>query len=418
MAKLPKGHCAIAPVNYLRCWNRRGIWWKSVDMIMGTSLTLVFVNIEYSPPRGAIASQSPKKPLPVTKEAISMSESVAKQQRTTPGPSSSPIQPWSVEREADRLMDDLFSDLDGLLDGANQLPTEPAKPDYVSLKPVAIPSLDLTPSSVTEEIFTESASPPAPPPVPAPKTPPATKKRGIGRYLDKILFGVAFTSFLAVLGWLIVEGKIDIQRFLPQSDPSSSLPQDAVATSSEVDPEFVNYMLRSLELIENQPQTGQALPAAPGTVDPVTGNPTAPQVQWVPYPVYLPSNPGGNSTASSLLPPPPTANPNPAPQASPQTETQAPPQPQASPSPANPPQTPETSPTVAPLPSKLHTLVGVIELGDGSTAALFKIDNTTQRIGEGEPIGNSGWTLVSAANQNAVVRRNGEVRSVYVGQEF
>lgn len=349
-----------------------------------------------------------------------MSESVAKQQRTTPGSSSSPIQPWSVEREADRLMDDLFSDLDGLLDGANQLPTEPAQPDYVSLKPVTIPSLDLTPSPVEAETITESAPPPKTPPAPAPKTAPAAKKAGIGRYLDKILFGVAFTSFLAVLGWLIVEGKIDIQRFLPQPSPSSSLPQDAVATGSEVDPEFVNYMLRSLELMENQPQTGQALPAAPGTVDPVTGNPTAPQVQWVPYPVYIPYNPGGNSTANSLLPPPPVTNPNPTPQAeaSPQTETQASPQPQASPSPANPPQPPEPAPTVAPLPSKLHTLVGVIELGDGSTAALFKIDNTTQRIGEGEPIGDSGWILVSAANQNAVIRRNGEVRSVYVGQEF
>lgn len=349
-----------------------------------------------------------------------MSESVAKQQRTTPGTSSSPIQPWSVEREADRLMDDLFSDLDGLLDGANQLPTEPAKPDYVSLKPVTIPSLDLTPSPVTEEILPESAPPPAVPAPPAPKTAPAAKKGGIGRYLDKILFGVAFTSFLAVLGWLIVEGKIDIQRFLPQTAPSSSLPQDAVATSGEVDPEFVNYMLRSLELIENQPQTGQALPPAPGTVDPVTGNPTAPQVQWVPYPVYIPYNPGGNSTANSLLPPPPATNPNPAPQAqpAPQTETQTAPQPQASPSPVNPPQPPEPAPTVAPLPSTLHTLVGVIELGDGSTAALFKIDNTTQRIGEGEPIGDSGWTLVSAANQNAVIRRNGEVRSVYVGQAF
>jgi hypothetical protein len=76
------------------------------------------------------------------------------------------------------------------------------------------------------------------------------------------------------------------------------------------------------------------------------------------------------------------------------------------------------TPQVSPLPSKLHTLVGVIELGDGSTAALFKIDGVTQRIGEGEPIGDSGWTMVSAANQNAIVRRNGEVRSVYVGQEF
>ena len=36
----------------------------------------------------------------------------------------------------------------------------------------------------------------------------------------------------------------------------------------------------------------------------------------------------------------------------------------------------------------------------------------------GENIGGSGWTLVKVANQEAVIRRNGEVRSVFVGQQF
>jgi hypothetical protein len=56
-------------------------------------------------------------------------------------------------------------------------------------------------------------------------------------------------------------------------------------------------------------------------------------------------------------------------------------------------------------------------LGDRS-AALFEINGNTQRINVGEAIGASGWALVSVANQEAVVRRNGEVRSVYVGQKF
>ena len=71
----------------------------------------------------------------------------------------------------------------------------------------------------------------------------------------------------------------------------------------------------------------------------------------------------------------------------------------------------------SPAPVANHTLVGLLELGDRS-AALFDVSGVTQRITVGEAIGASGWILVSVANQEAVIRRNGEVRSVYVGQKF
>ncbi len=70
--------------------------------------------------------------------------------------------------------------------------------------------------------------------------------------------------------------------------------------------------------------------------------------------------------------------------------------------------------TVAP-PS--HTLEGLLELGDKS-AALFKVDGVTRRIDVGESIGSSGWTLVEVSKGEAVVRRNGEVRSIYTGQNL
>jgi hypothetical protein len=92
--------------------------------------------------------------------------------------------------------------------------------------------------------------------------------------------------------------------------------------------------------------------------------------------------------------------------------------------------TPSTPITPSPSPSAVtalpsppappqvnHTLVGVLELGSQS-AALFDIDGITQRINIGEPIGTSGWMLVDIKNGEAVVRRNGEVRSVYNGQTF
>ncbi|PSN19452.1 hypothetical protein C7271_07290, partial [filamentous cyanobacterium CCP5] len=74
------------------------------------------------------------------------------------------------------------------------------------------------------------------------------------------------------------------------------------------------------------------------------------------------------------------------------------------------------SPT-APRPVATNTLMGVLELGDRS-AALFQIDGVPQRVSIGGRIGESGWNLVSVANDQAVIRRNGEVRSIFIGQQF
>ncbi|WP_392534712.1 hypothetical protein [Nostoc sp. C117] len=63
------------------------------------------------------------------------------------------------------------------------------------------------------------------------------------------------------------------------------------------------------------------------------------------------------------------------------------------------------------------TLEGLLELGNKS-AALFKIDGVSRRINMGESIGSSGWTLVEVSNGEAVIRRNGEVRSIYAGQKL
>jgi hypothetical protein len=61
--------------------------------------------------------------------------------------------------------------------------------------------------------------------------------------------------------------------------------------------------------------------------------------------------------------------------------------------------------------------VGVLELGDRS-AALFEVDGVPQRVYIGERIGSGGWSLVSVANEEAIIRRNGEVRTLYIGQQF
>lgn len=353
-----------------------------------------------------------------------MSESAVNEQKTRQSlTESSPIKPWSLESDAERLMDDLFADLDGLLDGSNKLPTEPVKPDYVSVEPAIIPSMSLWPSPAAKEpaVARETAATERQNrPLPSPERPPAPQKQGFARYLDKILFGVACTSLLAVFFWLVKEGKIDLQRFFPQASWQNTATENAAISPSESDSQFINYMLRSLEVIDRQTASntsssgGRQLPPAPGVGNSTSG--AAPQViererVYIPYQINL-------APSGTLMPPPPAAAPAPAPPVPlPPAAPVPPPAPQQAQSPSAP-SAPTPPPKVEPLPSGNHVLIGLIEMGGGSTAALFKIDGATQRISEGEAIGSSGWTLVSAANQNAIIRRNGEVRSVYVGQKF
>lgn len=68
-------------------------------------------------------------------------------------------------------------------------------------------------------------------------------------------------------------------------------------------------------------------------------------------------------------------------------------------------------------PSSELVLVGILNLGSRS-AALFDIDGSSQRAYVGDRIGLSDWNLVSVNGQDVVIRRNGEVRSVYIGQRF
>jgi hypothetical protein len=81
-----------------------------------------------------------------------MSQEVSTNPRASkPLSSSKSVQPWSAESDADKLMDDLFSDIDRILDGGSKLPTEPVKPEYVSLQSIVMPQLPAPPVMATQE---------------------------------------------------------------------------------------------------------------------------------------------------------------------------------------------------------------------------------------------------------------------------
>lgn len=417
------------------------------------------------------------------------------------------IPSWSADRDADKLMDDLFADIDRILDGSSKLPTEPIKPEYVSLQSIvmpkiAIPHLVTIPqpskpeSSSKVSNATQETNQVKEVETPVTKSETNLETKQSSGFWEKLLIGVSLVSVGVTTALLMVSQKKVTFPFWQNfaTAPATQTQTDLVLG---VDAEFAKYALRSLEAIERKNESkqktanaggvggGEGNPpnlAIPGDRNPGGRQPTTILERiYYPYMVYPSQSFGGQRVSSSvatpqtastplpvvrpvvppalapILPSPPSAKPSvantPKVAASLSAATVAPTTPSlprqsvaspkptvtaatvagsatiASPSPSvslspspssPPPPSPSSATSLPSLPSAPpvnHTLVGVLELGSQS-AALFDIDGITQRINIGEPIGTSGWMLVDVKNGEAMIRRNGEVRSVYTGQTF
>ena len=327
---------------------------------------------------------------------------------------------WSMEAYADGLMNELFSDIDGVLDGSGNLPSEPVQPEYVSLQTITVPQVVLPSALVLPNTGGVQQPAAALSTVVVDR---ADQQRRLSRWFGIILLVAASaTAGIAALLWLTGH------RGLQSELQTSLTPERQLQAKAEADAKFIDYMQRALETIDQkQVEAGQvaSLPAnlnnkvptvSPGSQALVPRNP-ANVLERVYIPVYQPPRP--NTLA---LPSIPLSN-------LPQTTAPALPR-VVLPRPVVPPR-PVPSRPVAPAPSATatqssstastldatHTLTGVMDLGSKS-AALFAVDGVTHRIQLGESIGSTGWTLVEVANNQAVVRRNGEVRSIYVGQKL
>ncbi|HEY9675709.1 MAG TPA: hypothetical protein V6D11_29970 [Waterburya sp.] len=402
------------------------------------------------------------------------------------------IQPWSAEAEADKLMDELFGDIDNILEGSSRLPTEPAKPEYVSLKSIVIPQITKPgatslPQKRQEQASSEPTDSDALANLPESAPLSQTTETQVAPLANSrpnqssvpwerllLMLGLASVGVAAIVV-LMTQRKLT----WPWSPKPAAPPTVTGKQVSSSDAQFAEYMRRALDTIDKKttktnPQkmlsaAGPNLPnqlSMSGPSNRVSAS-NAPQrvVERVYIPVYPPQNsvaqPGSPSVARSpvptfsALPTLPTVKPSvslpsvrrvapapspalkrstpapsptlkrsaPAPSpiarrsasASPQAAASAPVRtvPTASSSVPIPPSAVAQSPTSA---SK-YTFVGFWGLGD-QPAALFQAGGVVQRIHVGEAVGDSGWTLVSVAEQEAVIRRNGEVRSVFAGQTF
>jgi len=407
-----------------------------------------------------------------------------------------PIQPWSAESDADKLMDELFSDIDRILEGGSKLPTETVKPEYISLQSIVIPPITMPPVVMPSQ---ELVQQPSPEPIEATPVEPfetgvvhtaSPKTSRWGWSFEKLLLATGLASLVATIILLLAN---QTKLTWPSSLNFAASTSAPDGNLSEADAQFINYMLRSLEVIDSKAKTSQKtgtvagatgatnLPPVPASANrPVASNQQPTVLERVYIPVYQtpPAQPVPSLTVLPPVPVPSLAARPPVPAPSPAARLPVPapspaarlPVPSATARPPVPVRSPAARPPVpvpssaarlpvpvpsatarpsAPAPSRAarpsapaspqavaptstaiptsqaelspasaprYTLVG-LQTGD-RPVCLFDIDGVTQRINLGEPIGSSGWTLVAVTNEEAIIRRNGEVRSIYPGQKF
>jgi hypothetical protein len=428
-------------------------------------------------------------------------------------------EPWSIDNYADGLMDELFADIDHILDGKAGIPVHTIEPEYVRLQTVKVPPVIIPRTTEQSPVRSKTQN------QQLSKVGAATTNNAVGktvikhrkprRWLSKVL-SLGATVGVAVAAVVCINNSGLLNRLVSRSfqqslmAPNQDVQKEPIATV-DVQADLVKYMLGALAAIDrqdiksdNQPvKTAYMAVATPQPIamagngagqlpPPMTANNTAPTnarsttvVERIYIPVYqaplpmryapppipgvrgtLPPVPGQPQSQARVLPKAPsvkTALDNVGkkvsnatkplnvfaavrPALKPLTIARTPvnisqPKPPSinfSAFRAIPPQLPTAKREPAPVkqdrqqpkqetkqeiavaptnPITSHTLEGLLELGQKS-AALFKVNGVTRRIEIGEGIGASGWTLVEVANGEAVIRRNGEVRSIFAGQNF
>jgi hypothetical protein len=314
-------------------------------------------------------------------------------------PSTAPS--WSADEDANRLMDDVFSDIDALLSGKQpsaKIQTAP-QGDYNSIQSLVVPPADFDGSPLEEETI---------------KTP-VVIKRGWGYYSERLLLIGSSATLVAVALWMAVN-----DRLMPQFLSSESTSAVEVGADAEVvaEPIFANYVQRALDNIDRQPtslpmpvagQPQAGIPLAPEQNPAVNGQ--SPQViERIYIPVYPPDAVVGTQ--------PPAIAPSPQPISPAQPQ---PTQPQSvMPNLIMPPPPLATVPTLPAPPAvakDVYTLSGVLDSGDRS-AALFNVNGVTQRYRVGEMIGGSNWKLISLRANQVLIGQGGQTKTLYAGESF
>ncbi|MBD1824846.1 hypothetical protein H6F51_20465 [Cyanobacteria bacterium FACHB-DQ100] len=325
--------------------------------------------------------------------------------------------PVQVDTYADRLMDDLFEDVEDLLSGS--------VPPPESSKARPKPALDL-PRPVVASLAPLVAQPQLPQwtsPAVVPKTGNQIAEKAIRRNsrfpkFVAIVFGLSALS--AASAWLIQRGTMQRLFAVATREPAvvASVPK---AMSIDANAQFAQYMKRSLENIDRKAnlKTPTAIPVALNSSLPTTSMPgtarSNAESNKLPVVVNVPPLPSPMPVATALSKSPQELNQvltrltsvlerlsiNPAPRSAMS----------AAPIAIQPAQAVSSEPQ--------RILRGIAIASDPSQSAiLFEMNGVTQRYYIGESVGSSGWSVVDISSNYVSVRRNGEVRSISMGQKL
>lgn len=214
-------------------------------------------------------------------------------------------------------------------------------------------------------------------------------ERPILKHLDKILFATSSIYLIIVIFWLANKNT------LKSPWRSQNTNETIIKTNQNIsksDAEFIKYMSKSLAAIERRKktakkQTNETIKTAQTKI-----------IERIYIPVSVAeetaSQPNNSNRLRVPTPPPIKGKPT-----------------------LFPAQTSSEEIATIKESNDRHVLVGLLELGENSVA-LFSINGDTRRIKIGQKIGQSGWTLIGAANRVAKISRNGKIRSISTGEEI
>lgn len=314
---------------------------------------------------------------------------------------------FSAESYADRLMDELFGEIEQSLEMRTRLPDTPLEPEPPAKKQ---PSVSSDPGSTSNQFALPLAVSPRQelvldgeeaiaPAEPTKLATPVKKVRSSGRSYDRLLIGIGCVSVAATIAiWFISQ-----EAKQPPAANSAGSTQVAANAKAASNSQFSNYVNQALQAIEQKAQPpGSGSTVKPGASTSTLPTVTLPATQTPARPPARPST-GLGRLLAPVTPLPAVVLPN---------QTASAPLPNIAA--ANRP----TSSAVQPDPTQ-RKIVGLMERTDRFPAvALIEINGVVQRFQVGESVGSSGWNLVEVSKNQAIVRRNGEVRSVFIGQTF
>jgi len=216
-------------------------------------------------------------------------------------------------------------------------------------------------------------------------------------FIDSLLLGSALTSAIFAVSLALINANLFNANL-----PNSASPIQ-VAQSSDLSAPIAEKLRRSLAEI---PESSQ-VPMGDRTTSKQTSNLLnvidTPQVKPIYIPIYQPPTPTTNTTNPVDLQPPATTTPN--------IAAANIPVPNVVTSAKVTPATPRKSPIGN------NTLIGVLDLGDRSSA-MIDINGSIQSIKLGSMVGDSGWSVSRIAQQEVILKRGNEDTKVSVGQKF